>query len=128
MILPFNLMVMGNMMLAAHTLGVGSCWIHRAKEEFEIPEQGPEWGDANCDLTVDIADAVLICRYVVQDNEAVITNTGKYYADVTHDEKVDLDDAEKLLQFIAKKLTHDDLYPPYVTDKTGRNIFFSEVN
>ena len=31
-------LVMGNMMLAAHTLGVGSCWIHRAKEEFEIPE------------------------------------------------------------------------------------------
>ena len=31
-------LVMGNMMLAAHSLGVGSCWIHRAKEEFEMPE------------------------------------------------------------------------------------------
>ncbi|MDO5337869.1 MAG: nitroreductase [Eubacteriales bacterium] len=31
-------LVMGNMMLAAHTLGLGSCWIHRAKEEFESPE------------------------------------------------------------------------------------------
>ncbi len=29
-------LVMGNMMLAAHALGVGSCWIHRAKEEFEM--------------------------------------------------------------------------------------------
>lgn len=28
-------LVMGNMMLAAHELGLGSCWIHRAKEEFE---------------------------------------------------------------------------------------------
>lgn len=27
--------VMANMMLAAHALGLGSCWIHRAKEEFE---------------------------------------------------------------------------------------------
>ena len=27
--------VMANMMLAAHSLGLGSCWIHRAKEEFE---------------------------------------------------------------------------------------------
>ena len=27
-------LVMGNMMLAAHSLGLGSCWIHRAKEEF----------------------------------------------------------------------------------------------
>lgn len=32
-------LVMGNLMLAAHELGVASCWIHRAKEEFET-----EWG------------------------------------------------------------------------------------
>ena len=31
-------LVMGNLMLAAHALGVGSCWIHRAKEEFEGEE------------------------------------------------------------------------------------------
>ncbi|MDO4343966.1 MAG: nitroreductase [Eubacteriales bacterium] len=31
-------LVMGNMMLAAHSLGLGSCWIHRAKEEFEMEE------------------------------------------------------------------------------------------
>lgn len=32
-------LVMGNLMLAAHELGIGSCWIHRAKQEFET-----EWG------------------------------------------------------------------------------------
>lgn len=32
-------LVMQNLMLAAHELGLGSCWIHRAKEEFET-----EWG------------------------------------------------------------------------------------
>ncbi|MCI8865396.1 MAG: nitroreductase family protein [Lachnospiraceae bacterium] len=31
-------LVMGNMMLAAHSLGLGSIWIHRAKEEFEAEE------------------------------------------------------------------------------------------
>lgn len=31
-------LVMGNMMLEAHSLGLGSCWVHRAKEEFESPE------------------------------------------------------------------------------------------
>lgn len=31
-------LVMGNLMLAAHALGLGSCWIHRAKEEFESEE------------------------------------------------------------------------------------------
>ena len=30
---------MGNLMLAAHSLGIGSCWIHRAKEEFDGPEE-----------------------------------------------------------------------------------------
>ena len=30
--------VMENLMLAAHSLNVGSCWIHRAKEEFETDE------------------------------------------------------------------------------------------
>lgn len=32
-------LVMGNLMNAAHSLGLGSIWIHRAKEEFES-----EWG------------------------------------------------------------------------------------
>ena len=31
-------LVMGNLMNAAHALGVSSCWIHRAKEEFESEE------------------------------------------------------------------------------------------
>jgi nitroreductase len=31
-------LVMGNLMLAAHSLGVSSCWIHRAKEEFDSDE------------------------------------------------------------------------------------------
>ena len=31
-------LVMGNLMLAAHELGIGSCWIHRAKEMFETEE------------------------------------------------------------------------------------------
>ena len=34
-------LVMGNLMNAAFSLGVDSCWIHRAKEEFEGP-----WGKA----------------------------------------------------------------------------------
>lgn len=32
-------LVMANMMLAAHDLGIGSCWIHRAREEFQS-----QWG------------------------------------------------------------------------------------
>ena len=40
-------LVMGNLMNAAHSVGVSSCWIHRAKEMFET-QQGKEllkeWG------------------------------------------------------------------------------------
>ena len=31
-------LVMGNLMLAAYAVGLGSCWINRAKETFETPE------------------------------------------------------------------------------------------
>ena len=31
-------LVMENMLLAAHALGLGACWIHRAKETFDLPE------------------------------------------------------------------------------------------
>jgi len=31
-------LVMGNLMNAAHSEGIGSCWIHRAKEVFESDE------------------------------------------------------------------------------------------
>ena len=34
-------LVLGNLMNAAHSLGIGSCWIHRAKEEFAT-EEGKE--------------------------------------------------------------------------------------
>lgn len=40
-------LVMGNMMNAAHALGLSSCWIHRAKEVFNSPEGKAllkEWG------------------------------------------------------------------------------------
>ena len=31
-------LTMGNILNAAHSLGLGSCWIHRAKQEFDMPE------------------------------------------------------------------------------------------
>ena len=31
-------LVMGNLMLAAYSVGLGSCWINRARELFDMPE------------------------------------------------------------------------------------------
>ena len=59
-------LVLGNMMTAAHALGIGSCWIHRAKEVFELPEgkeilkslgiEGEYEGIGNCILGYPAAD------------------------------------------------------------------------
>ena len=35
-------LTLGNMMLAAQSIGLGSCWVHRAREVFEKPEW-KEW-------------------------------------------------------------------------------------
>lgn len=35
-------LMMGNMMLAAHVLGLGTCWINRARQEFD-QEEWKEW-------------------------------------------------------------------------------------
>ena len=40
-------LVMGNLMNAAHSIGVGSCWINRARELFDMPERKEllkKWG------------------------------------------------------------------------------------
>lgn len=40
-------LVMGNLMNVAHAIGLGSCWVHRAKEVFESEEGKAllkEWG------------------------------------------------------------------------------------
>ena len=41
-------LVMGNLMLAAHAQGIGSCWIHRAQQEFA--SEGDYEGIGNCIL------------------------------------------------------------------------------
>lgn len=61
-------LVMENLMLAAHSLGLGSCWIHRAKETFESEEgqqilhqlgiSGEYEGIGNCILGYAAPDAL----------------------------------------------------------------------
>ncbi len=40
--IPDGSLCIGNMMLAAHSLGLASCWINRAKQTFDLPEW-QEW-------------------------------------------------------------------------------------
>ncbi|MCQ2416494.1 MAG: 1,4-beta-glucanase [Oscillospiraceae bacterium] len=67
------------------------------------------WGDANCDKSVDVSDAVLVSRFAAEDTEAAITAQGKLNADVTHDSALSSDDVVKILRFVAKAITAEDL-------------------
>ncbi len=70
-----------------------------------------KWGDVNCDKNVDVSDAVLICRYSAEDQTAKITAEGKVNGDVNGDTAVDTKDALKILKFIAKIITEEQLAP-----------------
>lgn len=75
------------------------------------PKQDLLWGDANCDLDVDVADAVLICRFCAEDSTAEISNTGLLQSNVNHDAGVSTDDAIQILKYVAKLIPYSDLEP-----------------
>lgn len=55
-------LVMGNLMNAAYAVGVDSCWIHRARQEFESAEglaMLKEWGVENAENYVGIGHCIL---------------------------------------------------------------------
>ena len=66
-------------------------------------------GDVNLDCSIDVSDAVLVARFAAEDRDAVITDQGRQNADVTHDGNVDGQDTTKILQYIAKKISLEDL-------------------
>ena len=59
-------------------------------------------GDANCDDSLDVSDAVLTARFVAEDHDAVITAQGKLNADMNRDGNLTGDDVIAILRKIAK--------------------------
>ncbi|MBP0967014.1 MAG: dockerin type I repeat-containing protein [Oscillospiraceae bacterium] len=62
-------------------------------------------GDMNLDGQTDVADAVMLARYMAEDREVVIMDKGMKNADVQHDGQVDSDDLTLLMKAIAKQIT-----------------------
>ncbi len=55
-------LVMGNLLNAAASLGLGSCWIHRAKEVFDTPrgkELLQKWGVPNAERLTGVGHCIL---------------------------------------------------------------------
>ncbi|MBQ6042466.1 MAG: cellulase family glycosylhydrolase [Oscillospiraceae bacterium] len=82
------------------------------KESPTNSQDGMKWGDANCDGTVDVSDAVLICKFISGDSTAKITETGISNASVTNGTKqVELEDVTKILKFITRLISAEELAP-----------------
>ncbi len=70
-----------------------------------------KWGDANEDGTIDISDVVLIARFVAEDADAPITQQGKVNASVADGKQVTGECIVKILRFIAKLISEEQLAP-----------------
>ena len=59
-------------------------------------------GDVNEDKSIDVADAVLLARFVAEDSEANVSSQGKQNADVNRNGNPDSEDVVTILKYIAK--------------------------
>lgn len=64
-------------------------------------------GDVNCDKSVDVADAVLLARYLAQDPTAAISDQGQLNAEIDGEAGLTGKDVATLLQAIARIITLD---------------------
>ena len=78
---------------------------------------GSRPGDVNLDQFVDVSDAVLMARFIVEDPMAVLDSEGKANADLNEDHLIDGRDLTDLMLGIAKKRL-DILYPTVTTTVT----------
>ncbi|MBP0967232.1 MAG: glycoside hydrolase family 9 protein, partial [Oscillospiraceae bacterium] len=72
----------------------------------ETPSNVSKWGDITCDNSLDVADAVLLARFLTQDAEAAITDQGILNANVVSG-PLDSDDITALLLCIAKQIQYE---------------------
>lgn len=70
-----------------------------------VPDEKVNYGDVNCDGTVDISDVILLARNTAEDNTAVISETGKKNADCNMNGKLENGDTTQILKFIAKLIS-----------------------
>ncbi|MBR6718260.1 MAG: glycosyl hydrolase 53 family protein [Oscillospiraceae bacterium] len=59
-------------------------------------------GDANCDGHADVTDAVMLCRFCLEDRGVSITDQGQRNADCDLDGQITTDDVSLLLRVIAR--------------------------
>lgn len=92
-----------------------------SKGSADNPADGSiKWGDANEDGKVDVSDAVLVARFVAEDSEAVIKQQGKSNANVAGGATINSDCTIKILKYIAKLITEEELAPAQAAQKAPK--------
>jgi endoglucanase len=89
------------------------------KKDPEDPEEtktgDADYGNVDCSTgaspaeRVDVADAVLLAKYLAEDASANVSAQGKVNADVNASGAPDNDDTTKILKYIAKIISYDEL-------------------
>lgn len=64
-------------------------------------------GDADCSGKADVADAVLVTRFLTEDKEAIMESKGIFIADVNRNGELESSDLSRILNVIAKKTAMD---------------------
>ena len=74
--------------------------------------EATKWGDCNLDDSVDVSDAVLLCRYLVSDADAKISDQGIVNASVVKAGEAPTGECvTKIIRRIAKIITDEELAP-----------------
>ena len=72
----------------------------------DIGSKSVTWGDVDCNGTVDVTDVVLLSRWMVEDETAVVSEQGKHNADVKNDGIYDGEDTSRILKYLAKLIKY----------------------
>ncbi len=80
-----------------------------SSKENEPDAKKANFGDVNCDGSVDVSDVVLLSKFFVEDKDAKITDQGMLNADCKYNNSVDSEDATLILQYIARMVPYSQL-------------------
>ena len=77
-----------------------------------VPNDNTLFGDVDCNGEISVSDAVLLARFLAEDNEITVSAQGKRNADCAYNDIVDNDDLTMILQYLANLVTKADLGQP----------------
>ena len=78
----------------------------------EEPQTGSfRYGDVDCNGDINVADAVMLARYIAEDKEVNVTAEGVSNAKMNNGKTVTSEDATKLLMYLANLITEEELAP-----------------